>query len=199
MAAERKPALFLDRDGVINVNRGFVSRCEDFEWMPGIFDVARTAVGRGMPIVVVTNQTGIGCGYYSEDDFADVTRFMRKRFDDEGAPLAATYHCPFHPDAIEERYRAADHPWRKPNPGMILAARDDLYLDLARSALLGDRAVDLQAGQAAGVGALGLIGDADMTAAGVLRFHRFADLGPVPAWLDRLGNQERLQSGSCTT
>ena len=109
---QQRPALLLDRDGVINVDRGFVSRRENFEWMPGIFDLVRTAIGLGMPVVVVTNQSGIGLGKYTEDDFFAVTAFMRERFEREGAALSAVYHCPYHPEAIEERYRAADHPWR---------------------------------------------------------------------------------------
>jgi D-glycero-D-manno-heptose 1,7-bisphosphate phosphatase len=139
-----------------------------------------------MALVGVTNQSGIGRGYYTEDDYQAITTRMRARFIEEGAPLEAVYHCPFHPDAVEARYRDADHAWRKPRPGMILAARDEVGLDLARSALLGDRAVDLLAGHAAGVGALGLIGGAEISAEGLPSFERFADLGPVPAWLERL-------------
>ena len=179
----KRPALLLDRDGVINVDRGFVSRRADFAWQPGIFEVARTAVDLGMALVVVTNQSGIGRGYYSEEDFRALTAFMCERFVAEGAPIAAVYHCPFHPEAIEPRHRAADHPWRKPRPGMILAARDELGLDLARSVLLGDRAVDLQAGAAAGVGALALIRPADLAPSGMAPYRWFASLAPVPAWL----------------
>ncbi len=186
MPMQTRPALLLDRDGVINVDRVFVSRREDFEWMPGIFDVARTAIRLDMPIVVVTNQSGIGLGNYTEDDFFAVTAFMRERFEREGAALAAVYHCPFHPDAIEERYRAADHPWRKPRPGMLLAARDDLGIDLAASAMLGDKAVDILAGHAAGVGALGLIGNAVVSFDGGPQFERFPDLSGVPSWLETL-------------
>ncbi len=185
MPATTRPALLLDRDGVINVDRGFVSRVENFSWMPGIFDVARTAVRLGVPLVVVTNQTGIGRGSYTEDDYQAVTAFMRERFEREGAALTAVYHCPFHPEAVEARYRAADHPWRKPRPGMLLAARDDLGLDLAASAMLGDKALDLLAGHAAGVGALGLVGKADVSFEGAPKFERFPDLSGVPAWLER--------------
>ena len=89
MTTGTRPALLLDRDGVINVDRRFVSCCQDFAWMPGIFEVARTAVRLAMPLVVVTNQSGIGLGYYSEADYQAVTAFMRDRFIQEGAPLAA--------------------------------------------------------------------------------------------------------------
>jgi D-glycero-D-manno-heptose 1,7-bisphosphate phosphatase len=176
-------ALFLDRDGVINVDRDYVHRIEDFEWQPGIFDLARTAVARGFLPVVVTNQSGIGRGYYSAADYEAVTAFMRERFEAEGAPLAAVYHCPFSPEAVRPEYLAADHPWRKPRPGMILAAREALGIDLASSLLIGDRASDIEAGASAGVGTLVLVG------ARVLRDQEpvrsalhFATVGDVARW-----------------
>lgn len=196
MTFSSRPALFLDRDGVINVDRGFVCRLQDFEWMAGIFDVARTAQQLGMVLVVVTNQSGIGLGYYTDDEFQALTSFMRERFAAEQAPLAAVYHCPFHPEAIEHRYRAADHPWRKPRPGMLLAARDELTIDLERSVLLGDRLVDLQAGAAAGVGNLGLVGTAEITSPRLPPFERFPSLAPVPAWLENIAAARQAASPS---
>lgn len=155
-----RSALFLDRDGVVNVDRGYVCRVEDFQFCRGIFNLTRTARRLGHAIVVVTNQSGIGRGYYSAADYERVTAHMRDRFEREGTPLDAVYYCPFHPDAVEERYRAADHPWRKPRPGMLLAARDDLSLDLASSTMVGDRWSDMSAAASAGVGHLMLVGNA---------------------------------------
>jgi D-glycero-D-manno-heptose 1,7-bisphosphate phosphatase len=183
-----RPALLLDRDGVINIDRTYVSCIEAFEWQPGIFDLARAAIDRGMAIVVVTNQSGIGRGYYTEDDYQRVTAHMRARFEAERAPIAAVYHCPFHPEAETPHYRCPDHPWRKPRPGMILAARDDLDLDLTRSILIGDRWSDIAAGAAAGVGMLVVIGDPagaqpdGMTA----HFRRFATVSNAAQWLANL-------------
>ena len=194
MPPQMRPALLLDRDGVINVDRGFVSRLEDFAWQPGIFDVARTAAGLGMALVVVTNQSGIGRGYYSEEEFLALTAFMRERFAGEGAPLTAVYHCPYHPEAIEPRFRAVDHPWRKPRPGMILAARDELGLDLPRSVLIGDRAVDLQAGAAAGVGALALVRGTDLAPCGLPPYRWFTSMAPVAPWLVEL-SQDLARNG----
>jgi D-glycero-D-manno-heptose 1,7-bisphosphate phosphatase len=185
MQASTRPALFLDRDGVINVDRGFVARRRDFEWLPGIFDAVRTARRLGFAVVVVTNQSGIGRGYYSEADFADVTAFMRERFVAEQAPLDAVYHCSFHPEAVDERLRHPDHPWRKPRPGMILAARDDLGLDLARSAMVGDRLSDVEAGAAAGVGALALIGPGEPLPARLASVDRLATVADIEPWLRR--------------
>jgi D-glycero-D-manno-heptose 1,7-bisphosphate phosphatase len=144
-------ALFLDRDGVINVDHGYVHRAQDFEFLPGIFELARAARTLGLRLVVVTNQAGIGRGLYGEADFERLTAWMRERFADEGASIDAVYHCPTHPTAGIGAYRV-DSPRRKPNPGMILEARDALGLDLDASILLGDKPSDLEAGLAAGVG-----------------------------------------------
>ena len=174
-----RKALFLDRDGVINVDRNYVYRIEDFDWQPGIFDLARAAIGKGLDLVVVTNQSGIGRGYYSEADYQVLTTFMRARFAAEGAALAAIYHCPFHPDAIWPELRVADHSWRKPRPGMILAARDELGIELGSSVMIGDRGSDIEAGAAAGVGTLVLVGPRDRIPHGIeakpLHFDSVAD------------------------
>ena len=192
MQVRTRTALLLDRDGVINVDRGYVHRREDFEWQAGIFDVVRAASRLGMALVVVTNQSGIGRGYYSEDEFQTLTAYMRERFAAEDAALTAVYHCPFHPDAVEPRYRAADHPWRKPRPGMILAAAADLGLDLSRSVMLGDRHVDLQAGAAAGVGDMALIRPSDLAPCGLPAYRWFADLAAVPAWLAEVARRHAV-------
>jgi D-glycero-D-manno-heptose 1,7-bisphosphate phosphatase len=151
-------ALFLDRDGVINVDHGYVHRPDRFELVPGIFDLARFwAWDVGGPIVVVTNQSGIGRGYFDEAAHADLTRWMCERFAQEGAAIARVYHCPYHPVEGIGCYRT-DHPWRKPSPGMILQAAADLDLDLARSVIIGDKSSDMEAGAAAGVGLRILVG-----------------------------------------
>ena len=157
------PALLLDRDGVINVDHGYVHLPEQFEFIPGIFDLCRSAHARGQRLVVVTNQAGIARGYYTEADFHALTAWMKSRFADEGAPLSAVYFCPTHPTAGLGAYRT-DSAYRKPGPGMILQARDELGLDLAASTLLGDKLSDIQAGQAAGVGRLMLLQHPDEAA-----------------------------------
>jgi D-glycero-D-manno-heptose 1,7-bisphosphate phosphatase len=145
-------ALFLDRDGVINVDHGYVHRVDRFEFVPGIFDLVRFwATELEQPVVVATNQSGIGRGYFDERTYADLTRWMCERFAAERAPIARVYHCPYHPQHGIGEYRR-DHPWRKPNPGMFLQAASDLDLDLAQSALVGDRMSDIAAAVAAGIG-----------------------------------------------
>jgi D-glycero-D-manno-heptose 1,7-bisphosphate phosphatase len=146
-------ALFLDRDGVINVERNYVYRIEDFEFVPGIFELCAAARDLGHRIVVVTNQAGIGRGYYGEAEFASLTAWMLARFAERGVEIARVYHCPYHPTAGIGEYRRNSFD-RKPNPGMLLKARDDLHLDLARCALIGDHDTDIAAGAAAGVGRL---------------------------------------------
>jgi D-glycero-D-manno-heptose 1,7-bisphosphate phosphatase len=144
-------ALFLDRDGVINVDRGYVHRIDQVEFVEGIFALARrVASGLGWPIVVVTNQSGIGRGYFDEAAYQRLTDWICERFRCEGAPLARVYHCPYHPEHGIGAYRV-DHAWRKPKPGMILQAATDLQLDLSRSALIGDEIGDIAAARAAGI------------------------------------------------
>ena len=151
-----QPALFLDRDGIVNVDHGYIGDAGRFEWRAGIFDLARAGHRAGCLLVVVTNQSGIARGLFGEDEYVVLTRWMEQRFVDEGAPLAAVYHCPYHPQATIERWRA-DHPWRKPRPGMLLAARHDLGLDLGASTLIGDQWTDIAAGRAAGVETCALV------------------------------------------
>ena len=146
-----RPALFLDRDGVINVETNYVSCIDDFIFMDGIFDLCRSAMAVGMAIVVVTNQAGIGRGYYTEAQFQALSDWMCKRFVDEGAAIDGVYYCPYHAEHGIGKYKA-DSFDRKPNPGMILRARDELGLLLEDSILVGDTASDIAAARAANVG-----------------------------------------------
>jgi D-glycero-D-manno-heptose 1,7-bisphosphate phosphatase len=145
-------AVFLDRDGVINVDHGYVHRVDQLDFIPGIFDLARFVVGElNWPLIVATNQAGIGRGYFSDDAYQALTLWICKRFAAEGAPLSKLYYCPYHPQAAIEEYRL-DHPWRKPRPGMILQAAADYDLDLPHSVLIGDSMSDIQCAAAAGIG-----------------------------------------------
>ena len=147
-------------------------RIEDFIWMPGIFELARAATAFDLDIIVATNQAGIGRGFYTQQQFDILTGWMSRRFADEGAPLTAVYYCPFHADG-RPPYDIADHPDRKPNPGMLLRAARDRTIDLGASYLIGDRPADLAAARNAGVGHAALL-NTDGTAAGddVLRNHK---------------------------
>lgn len=144
-------ALFLDRDGIINVDFGYVGTPERFVFMDGVLLLAKRAFNQGYRLVVATNQSGIARGYYSEADFAAVTQVMRDGFAAAEAPLTAVLHCPYHRDGAVAAY-ARDSYWRKPNPGMILEAARRFDLDLARSIFIGDAASDMIAARQAGVG-----------------------------------------------
>jgi len=143
--------LFLDRDGVINHDSGYTSRAEDFHFVDGIFDLCRAAVKSGYLLIVVTNQAGIGRGYYSEKEFFSLTEWMCNRFQAEGAPITDVFYCPFHPKHGVGDYKQ-DSFDRKPNPGMLLRAAEEHELDLARSMMIGDKDSDMQAANKAGVG-----------------------------------------------
>jgi len=146
-----RKALFLDRDGVINVDSGYVHKSEDIEFVPCIFDIARLATESGYLLIVVTNQSGIGRGIFSETDFWNLMSWMKNRFSAENCPLTAIYFCPYHPIHGVGDYRR-ESPFRKPNPGMILAAQAEWSIDLSKSVLIGDKLSDIDAGFAAGVG-----------------------------------------------
>jgi len=161
-----RKALFVDRDGVINVERGYVHSREDFQFQDGIFELCRAARSLDYMIVVVTNQAGIARGYYTESQFLDLSEWMVARFIEHGVRIARVYYCPYHPVHGIGAYKR-ESPDRKPLPGMLLRARADLDLDLASSVLVGDRATDIQAAEAAGVGTKILLrsGAADLEAA----------------------------------
>ena len=144
-------ALFLDRDGVINEDAGYVCLPEDFRFIGGIFELCRTAQGLGYLIIVITNQAGIARGYYSEDDFHSLNEWMLMEFRKQGVGITAVYHCPYHPDCGIGKYKAESFD-RKPEPGMIFRARDEHGIDLSSSVLIGDKDSDVEAGRRAGVG-----------------------------------------------
>lgn len=143
-------ALFLDRDGVINVNHGYVHTLAQTDWVPGIFALVAEAAARGYLVIVVTNQAGIARGLYDEAAFLDYTAWMHRQFARRGTPLLATYWCPHHPEAGIGEYRIACG-CRKPQPGMLQAAIADFGLDAGASLLLGDHDSDVLAAKRAGV------------------------------------------------
>ena len=148
-----RPALFLDRDGVINVDHGYVHKPEAAEFIDGIFELVAAAKRAGYLVVVVTNQAGIGRGYYSDADFHALMDWMKARFVKRGGQVDAVYFCPDHPESgIGEYHHESE--FRKPAPGMLLQAQRDLDIDLERSIFIGDMPTDMAAGRAAGVGTL---------------------------------------------
>lgn len=146
-----RKALFLDRDGVINVDSGYVHKIEDFQFLDGIFDICRLACAKGYIIVVITNQAGIGRGYYNVSDFNTLTKWMCKKFAAENISISKVYFSPCHPKHGLGHYKKNDY-LRKPNPGMIVKAVEEFDLNLEASVLIGDKITDIKAGTSAGVG-----------------------------------------------
>lgn len=146
-------AVFLDRDGVINEDGSYIFRQEQFRFIDGIFGFCRAAQEKGYLLIVVTNQSGIARGYYTEADFERLSRWMCAEFEARGITIHKIYSCPFHPEKGAGRYRKDSYD-RKPNPGMLLRAAEELRIDLAGSVMVGDRDSDMEAGRRAGVGKL---------------------------------------------
>jgi D-glycero-D-manno-heptose 1,7-bisphosphate phosphatase len=145
-----KPALFLDRDGVINLDFGYVHKVSDWLFCDGIFDLVRAANQNQLAVIVVTNQSGIGRGYFSEETFHELTEWMRGQFANMNTRIDHVYFSPYHPTEAIGSYKK-DDVTRKPNPGMFLQAVAEHDIDLSRSLLIGDNISDVQAGIAAGV------------------------------------------------
>jgi D-glycero-D-manno-heptose 1,7-bisphosphate phosphatase len=145
-----RPALFLDRDGIVVADTGYLGRAEDVRMVEGVAaSVARCNALR-IPVVLVTNQSGIARGHYDWDGFRAVQAVLCAALSAAGAHLDAVLACAYHAEG-RGALRVAAHPWRKPNPGMILAAGNGMNLDLGRSWIVGDKADDLAAGAAAGL------------------------------------------------
>ncbi|MGG6270702.1 D-glycero-beta-D-manno-heptose 1,7-bisphosphate 7-phosphatase [Leptolyngbya sp. AN03gr2] len=144
-------ALFLDRDGVINQENGYVYRIEDFQFIDGVFETCAFFQRQNYLLIVITNQAGIARGYYSEAEFHTLNTWMIQQFLDRGIEIAQTYYCPNHPTHGIGQYRQACQD-RKPHPGMLLRAQRDWGIDLEQSILVGDKESDIQAGLAAQVG-----------------------------------------------
>jgi D-glycero-D-manno-heptose 1,7-bisphosphate phosphatase len=152
MAPDRglRAAVFIDRDGVINAERDYVHRIEDFEVLPGVFEGLRRLAAQGFALVIVTNQAGIAKGRYDEAAYERLTQHLRALFAAQGIGFDGIYHCPHHPQGTLAAYRR-ECDCRKPAPGMLRRAAQELGLDLARSAIVGDKPSDTEAGRAAGL------------------------------------------------
>ena len=176
-----KKALFLDRDGVVNEDRGYVFRQEDFQFKDGIFTLCREAKSKGYLVIIITNQSGIARGYFGEEEYEKLNQWMLGRFSEQGISIDQVYYCPFHPEEGLGKYRV-DSPDRKPGAGMFLKAQKAHDLDLSRSIAIGDRDGDAEAARRAGVGRVVLLeGEYSVQPAEDVRV--IADLGEVIPFL----------------
>lgn len=144
-------AVFLDRDGVLNIDHGYVHDPARLEWIAGAREAVAAMVAADLKVLVVTNQSGVGRGYFDELALDRFHAAMQDQLAELGGRIDAFYHCPFHELAVIDAYRVADHPDRKPNPGMVLRGLADWNLRPEEAVIIGDRHIDVEAGARAGV------------------------------------------------
>ena len=149
--ANKGPAVFLDRDGTLNVEHGYVHEIDNFQFIDGAIEALQELKKMGFALVLITNQSGIARGMFSEDQFMQLTEWMDWSLADRDVDLDGIYFCPHLPDAPVEAYRQ-ECDCRKPHPGMLLSAQKHLDIDMAASYMVGDKTEDVLAGKAAGVG-----------------------------------------------
>lgn len=154
--ANKVPAIFLDRDGTINVDHGYVHEIDNFQFIDGVIDAMKELKQMGYALVMVTNQSGIARSIFSEETFMQLTEWMDWSLADRDVDLDGLYFCPHHPEAVIEAYRQTCD-CRKPQPGMLLSAQRELDIDMSASYMVGDKIDDILAGKAAGVGTTVLV------------------------------------------
>jgi D-glycero-D-manno-heptose 1,7-bisphosphate phosphatase len=162
-----RPALFLDRDGVIVVDTDYLGRADDVHMIEGVATAIARCNALRIPVVVVTNQSGIGRGRYQWAGFCAVQQALTEELAAVGAHLDGVLACAYHAEGLGP-LRVDGHPWRKPNPGMFLAAANGMNLDLGRSWIIGDKMSDLAAGAAAGLAGGTLVSASDQEREGAL-------------------------------
>ncbi|WP_338571054.1 D-glycero-beta-D-manno-heptose 1,7-bisphosphate 7-phosphatase [Erwinia billingiae] len=148
---DKVPAIFLDRDGTMNEDHGYVHEIDNFQFIDGAIEAMQELKKMGYALVMVTNQSGIARGIFSEDTFMQLTEWMDWSLADRDVDLDGIYFCPHHPEGVIEEYRQQCD-CRKPEPGMLLSAQKELNIDMAASYMVGDKIDDMLAGRAAGVG-----------------------------------------------
>lgn len=154
----KRKALFLDRDGVINRDSGYVHKKENFVFLEGIFEIVSHANQNDYLVIVITNQAGIGRGFYTEKEFHLISEWMNKEFNKKNCKIDDIFFSPYHPEYGVGKYKR-NSILRKPSPGMLIMAKKKYDIDMKSSILIGDKITDIEAGSSAGVGNLLLYGN----------------------------------------
>lgn len=178
------PAVFIDRDGVINVDHGYVHTVDDFEYIDGVFEACKKLKDMGYLLVLVTNQAGIARGMYTEAEFTRLTEWMDWNFVDNGVEFDGIYYCPHHPTEGKGEY-LQDCDCRKPEPGMLLSACEEFDIDMDNSIMIGDKTDDMTAATTASVGTKILVrtGKPVTEQGEALASVVLDSVADVPAWL----------------
>ncbi len=190
MSDKQKIAVFLDRDGTINQDTNYLSSPDDLRLIPGSAQAIARLNQAGLPVVVVTNQSGLARGYFSNDDLQAVHAELDRLLEAQGARVDGYYHCPHHPDGVVE-HLAMECDCRKPGSGMLLRAADELGLRLEGSFMVGDRPGDVDCALSAGLFALRVLSGPDHTDEDQPAHHRTHDLAGAVDWI-----LARLEIGS---
>lgn len=151
VSSTRRAGVIFDRDGVLNVDYGYVFEPDRLTWIAGAREAVAALCARDFVLAVATNQSGVGRGFFSATQMDLFHQTMNAELAVHGGRIEAFYSCPYHEDAVFEAFRVADHPDRKPNPGMLLRAIADLNLDPERTIMVGDKSTDMEAARRAGV------------------------------------------------
>lgn len=178
------PAVFIDRDGVINVDHGYVHTVDDFEYIDGVFEACKKLKDMGYLLILVTNQAGIARGMYTEAEFTRLTEWMDWNFVDNGVEFDGIYYCPHHPTEGKGEY-LQDCDCRKPEPGMLLSACEEFDIDMDNSVMIGDKTDDMTAAMTANVGTKILVrtGKPVTEQGEALASVVLDSVADVPAWL----------------
>lgn len=150
-----KKAIFLDRDGTLNIDYGYVHDIDHFHFIEGSIEALKALQEMGYALVLVTNQSGIARGYFTEEEFNQLTEWMDWSLEDRGVHLDGIYYCPHHPKGVGKYKKECD--CRKPKPGLLLEAMADLGIDPKKSIMIGDKLDDIIAGKQANVGTTVLV------------------------------------------
>jgi D-glycero-D-manno-heptose 1,7-bisphosphate phosphatase len=182
-------AVFLDRDGTIIEDVGYLDDCSRIKFLPRVSEAIKLLNKSGFKVIIVTNQAGVARGYFTEDTVKEINRYTQESLAKQGAFIDKIYYCPHHAEGTIEEYKK-DCNWRKPNPGMIEEAAREFEIDLENSFAIGDKSIDIEAGRRAGCKAILLASKGHPNKEGEIPLpdHIATDLYEAVQWLMHLGS-----------